>query len=62
MGPKLTEYRAYTIDKDGRIKGRFDLTAIDEPAARVQAKRLVDGHDVELWLGEKRLETFRHKL
>jgi hypothetical protein len=59
--PDTDEFRAYTIGDDGRIQKRFDLTATDEPVAREQAKRLVDGHDVELWLGTKRIATFTHK-
>ncbi|MBR1211276.1 hypothetical protein [Bradyrhizobium sp. JYMT SZCCT0180] len=45
----MQEYRAYI--NDGRIQQRFDLTATDEGTAWEQAKRLVDGHDVELWQG-----------
>ncbi|MBR1251332.1 hypothetical protein JQ609_30985 [Bradyrhizobium sp. AUGA SZCCT0169] len=47
----MQEYRAYINGSDGRIQKRFDLTAADEGTAWEQAKRLVDGHDVELWQG-----------
>ena len=49
--PESKEYRAYTIDKDGSIQARFDLSATDEQEVREQAKQLVDGHDVEIWQG-----------
>jgi hypothetical protein len=56
----MPEYRAYLLDRDGRIKHRVELTCEDEEAAKERAKLLVDGHDVELWLGTRRVATFRH--
>ena len=58
--PDIKEYRAYTIGSDGHVKARFDLTATDEPEAREEAKRLVDGHDVELWQGAVKVAKFSH--
>jgi hypothetical protein len=52
------DYRAYRIGRTGHILERFDLTAADEATARQQAKRLVDGHAVELWLEARRIATF----
>ena len=57
----MNAYRAYIIGRDGHIQKRFELTATDETTARKQAMRLVDGHDVELWQGSTRIETFSHK-
>ena len=57
--PDTNEYRAYTIGRDGHIQARYDLTATDEPEARKQAEHLVDGHDVELWQGARKVATFR---
>ena len=45
----MPEYRAYVLDR-----------CETEGAARERAKLLVDGHDVELWLGTRRIATFRH--
>jgi hypothetical protein len=59
--PDSVEYRAYTISADGHIQKRFDLTATDEQAAREQAEGLLDGYEVELWLGTKRIAKFAHK-
>ena len=59
--PNSVEYRAYTISADGHIQKRFDLTATDEQAAREQAEGLLDGYEVELWLGTKRIAKFAHK-
>jgi hypothetical protein len=59
--PDTTEYRAYTVDAEGHIQRRFDLTPDDEQMAREQAKHLADRHDVELWLGTKRIAKFTQK-
>lgn len=56
----MQEYRAYLMDTDGHIVQREDLICTDEETAKEQAKRLVNGHDVELWLGAKKLATFKH--
>lgn len=57
----MPEYRAYTIGPDGKFLKRFDLPATNEATAREQAMSLVNGVDVELWQGEKRLAIFSHK-
>ena len=59
--PETTEYRAYTIGADGHIQRCVDLTATDELMAREQAKGLVGGNDVELWLGTKCIAKFTQK-
>lgn len=57
----MPEYRAFIIGLDGHVQRRFDLAASDETTAREQAKQLVDGHDVELWQGDKRIVTIPRK-
>jgi hypothetical protein len=54
-------YRAYSLDEDGHIVGRTDLVCADEQSAKQQARQLVDGHDIELWQGDKKLATFKHR-
>jgi hypothetical protein len=54
----VPEYRAYIIGPDGHIQSRVDLICEDESAAQEQAKQLVDGHDVELWQGARKLARF----
>jgi hypothetical protein len=34
---------------------------VTEDEAKKRAKQLMDGHDVELWYLDKRIETFRHE-
>lgn len=57
----MSNFRAYVIGHDGHIVQRIDLDQCqDENEAREVAKRLVDGHDVELWELARRIERFRH--
>ena len=55
----MQEYRAYIIGQDGRVESRVDLVCSDDDAARQRAKQLVDGRDVELWQGARRIELFK---
>ena len=57
----MPDYRVYLIGADGHISQRIELECPDDPTAKETAKRLVDGLDVELWKGERRIETFRHR-
>jgi hypothetical protein len=53
-------YRAYILREDGHVQDRVDLVCEDEAEARKLARQLVDGHDVELWQLDRKIETFRH--
>ena len=53
-------YRAYIIGRDGHVRDRVDVFAYNEDEAKERAKRLVDGHDVELWDGARKIATFQH--
>jgi hypothetical protein len=50
---RVAEYRAYTVGSDGHFVGFEPLICADDAEATEQAKRLVDGCDVELWSGER---------
>ena len=58
----MAEYRAYLLGSDGRIAKRLDLVCDDDNAANEQARHLVDGHDVELWSGQRLVTRWDHKL
>jgi hypothetical protein len=49
----VAEYRAYTVGPDGRYLGFEPLVCADDAEAIQKAKRLTDGHDVELWNGDR---------
>ncbi|RZN10888.1 hypothetical protein CWO91_11270 [Bradyrhizobium genosp. SA-3] len=54
----LIDYHAYTIGDEGHINMRIDLRCESDAAARERARRLVDGHAVELWRGDQLLDRF----
>jgi hypothetical protein len=49
----MPEYRAFTVGHDGHFISFEGFGALDDDEAITKAKRLVDGHDVELWSGER---------
>jgi len=59
MHPPHHGYPTYLIDNDGHIVGRVDLHCDDDDAAKQRAKALVDGRDIELWEGGRKIETFK---
>jgi hypothetical protein len=54
----MEEYRAYVIGSDGHITSRIDIRCADEKEARRLAKRVVDGHAVELWQADRFIERY----
>lgn len=56
----MQEYRAYILDRKGHVQSRVDLICTDEGTAMQHAKQLVDGHDVELWQGDRKIAVFPH--
>jgi hypothetical protein len=49
----VPEYRAYIVGVDGRFIGFEPLICRDDGEAVAKAKRLLAGHDVEVWSGER---------
>jgi hypothetical protein len=45
----MVEYRAYTVGDDGHFVDYRSIVCRDDAEAIAQAKRLIDGRDVELW-------------
>lgn len=56
----MEEYRIYIIGPDGHVIGRTDLLCEDEDAAKERARQLLDGYDLEVWQGSRRLASFKH--
>jgi hypothetical protein len=57
----MVEYRAYIVGEDGHFAKAVILDCPDDETAKEQAKRLVDGHDVELWQLGRKVEMFIHR-
>jgi hypothetical protein len=55
----MPAYRAYLLSNDHIQKPPYLIEAGDDGAAVEQARQLVDGHDVELWLGDKCLAVLK---
>jgi hypothetical protein len=49
----VNEYRAFLIGHDGHIRSSRAFVCGDDADAIVWAEQLVDGHDIELWSGER---------
>jgi hypothetical protein len=57
----MQDYSAYLIGADGHIIRRIELICTDDEAAKAEAKKLADGHDIELWQGARMIGTFTRK-
>jgi hypothetical protein len=54
----MPEYRAYILDREGHIIRPVELFCENDDAAKEDARKLVDGHDVELWQLDRKIATF----
>ena len=46
----MPDYRFYTIKQDGHVNGQpTSHLFADDTVALVEAKKLFDGHDIEVW-------------
>jgi hypothetical protein len=58
---QVNEYRAYVVGDDGHFASFRAFRCADDSEAITSAKQLVDGHDVELWSGERFILRIDHK-
>jgi hypothetical protein len=56
----MPEYRAYIVGDDDHFVSFESLTCRDDAEAVTKARRLVDGHDVELWSGDRLVTRLSH--
>jgi hypothetical protein len=57
----VLEYRAYTVGLDGHFIGHRGFVCGNDNDAVEWAKQLIDGHDIELWSGERFIIRLDHK-
>ena len=57
----MVDYRAYTVGADGHFVGFEPMECADDTEAIEKTKRLVDGHDVELWSGARLVIRISHE-
>ena len=55
----MQDYRAYILGSDGHIQSCVELRCSDEAEARRLARQVVSDRDVELWLLDRKIETFK---
>jgi hypothetical protein len=58
----MPDYRVYILDSAGHFSDVISLQCADDNEATQKAKLLVDGHDVELWCRDRKIDRFPHKL
>jgi len=49
----MAEYRAYMMGEDGHFVCSRAFICDDDADATTWARQLIDGHDIELWSGER---------
>jgi hypothetical protein len=59
----MPHYLVYVFTKDNRIwNPPIVMTCDNDQKAVVQAEQLVDGNDIELWDGDRRVSRIKAKL
>lgn len=55
----MIEYQIRILGSNGGLRWRITLFCPDDDSARDYARQVVDGYDLELWEGERKIETFK---
>jgi hypothetical protein len=58
---QMSDYRVYVLDNDDHITARVELDCADDSAAIEYAKQFVNGQDIELWQGDRRIAKLDRK-
>jgi hypothetical protein len=54
-------YRAYFLDREGKIAKPPEVLECDSDQAAIElAKPMVDGHDIEVWQGNRMITILKH--
>jgi hypothetical protein len=54
------DYRVYVIDDAGHISRVHQLECADDEGAKLEAAKLLDGHDLEVWHRKRRIAILKH--
>jgi len=57
----VTDYRLYGLDGVDKVASGEWFEADDDDAAIEVAKKMMDGHDCELWQGKRLVTRIPHK-
>ncbi len=55
----MPPYRAFVVGKDGHFRKAVVLYCADDTTAVQEAKKLVDGKDIELWKMDRRVAILK---
>ena len=55
----MRDYRVLELRPDGHVKSKFDFSARDDEAAKVQAFQAASGQDLELWRNDRKISEWR---
>lgn len=55
----MAEYRAYILNRNGKITEAADFVRNDDEAAKKHAREVAGGYDVELWQGKRRVALLK---
>jgi hypothetical protein len=55
----MLDFRAFILGPDGHVQNCVELRCADEAAAIRLARQLVSDRDVEIWLLDRKIETFK---
>lgn len=57
----MSIYRAFPLSADGKIYRPPHVLDVTSDAAAIEAARAyLNGHDIEVWHGQRRITTLRH--
>jgi hypothetical protein len=59
MEGSVAGYRIYRVGKEGRFIGVQELLAASDTDAMLQAHKLLDGSDLEVWRGNEKIGYLR---
>jgi hypothetical protein len=57
----MPEYRAYFIGSDGHFIDAKHIPCDNDETATAAAEQLVNGHEIELWHGNRKVAAFNAK-
>jgi hypothetical protein len=60
-GSEMHTYRAFILDENGQVQKAIILDSTEDAEAIETGKRLLDGHDIEVWEGERVVAKLFHK-
>jgi hypothetical protein len=55
----VVEYQMRIIGTDGQLRRLIGLLCPDDESAKAYAREVVHDHDIELWRGDHRIESFK---